>query len=165
MVDFVSIFLRLLDIMISKSCIFCNIIERKLPAEILFEDEYSLAILDVHPIHYGHSLIIPKHHCNSFLDVPEEMYHSIFYSASLVTRALVETYQLEGYNLFSNNGTVAGQSIFHFHLHITPRYENDNIKFLLSLKKYQDGELEQTAEELRKAIQSILQEHKSYDEI
>jgi histidine triad (HIT) family protein len=66
---------------------------------------------------------------------------------------LVQSLKLEGYNLFSNNGTIAGQSVFHFHLHITPRYRDDNIRFVINLKKYSDGEMKQYGVKIRKFIQ------------
>lgn len=133
-------------------CVFCNIISRKIPAEVLFENEQVLAVLDINPIHYGHALIIPKHHCKDFLDLPEETFHSILQAAQIVTRALVHSLKLQGYNLFSNNGTSAGQSVFHFHLHITPRYSDDNIRFILKLKQYSDGEIKRYGNMIRQFI-------------
>ena len=111
-------------------CVFCKIISRTIPAEILYENDHAIAVLDINPIHFGHALILPKVHCNDFLDLPEESYHSILQASKVVTNALVHSLKLEGYNLFSNNGTIAGQSVFHFHLHITPRYRDDNIRFI-----------------------------------
>ncbi len=142
----------------NNQCIFCEIINKRQPAQILYEDEFSIAILDIKPIHFGHTLVIPKKHCTSFLDVPQESYQSILTTASIVTRALVKVYNLEGYNLFSNNGRCAGQSVFHFHLHITPRYSNDNIKFLLNLKEYHNNEIITVGQTLRQEIQLILKE-------
>jgi histidine triad (HIT) family protein len=133
-------------------CIFCKIVAGIIPAEKLYENEYAIAVLDINPIHYGHALIIPKQHCNDFLDLPDETYHSILQAARIITEALVQSLKLEGYNLFSNNGTIAGQSVFHFHLHITPRYSNDNIRFVLNLKKYSDGEMKQYGAAIRKFI-------------
>ncbi|HAV22807.1 MAG: hypothetical protein A2X67_00490 [Ignavibacteria bacterium GWA2_55_11] len=134
-------------------CIFCRIIRHEIPAEILFEDDHVISILDINPIHYGHSLVIPKRHCKDFLELPPECYGSVLTAAHRVTRALVNGLRLDGYNLFTNNGRIAGQSVFHFHLHVTPRYANDNIRFVLELKKYAAGELERTAELLRAELQ------------
>jgi len=134
-------------------CIFCKIISGKIPAEILFEDNHVISLLDINPINFGHALILPKKHCKDFLDLPPESYHNILQAASIVTKALVQSLHLEGYNLFSNNGTIAGQSVFHFHLHITPRYPDDNIRFVLKLKEYPDGELKQFGTIIRQQIQ------------
>ncbi len=120
-------------------CTFCRIVSRELPAEILHEDENVLCILDINPIHFGHALIIPKFHCRDFLDLPQKDLPTIFHAAQVVARAVVSSLQLNGFNIFSNNGRVAGQSVFHFHLHVTPRYDDDNIKFVLKLKSYKNG--------------------------
>ena len=133
-------------------CIFCKIISGEIPAEILYENDHAVAVLDINPIHYGHALILPKDHCNDFMELPDESYHSILQAAKVVTEALVESLKLEGYNLFSNNGTIAGQSVFHFHLHVTPRYRDDNIRFVLNLKKYSDGDLNRYGTMIRKFI-------------
>src|SRR3990167_3507381 len=114
-------------------CVFCDIASRKRPAEILFENDDAICILDINPIHYGHSLVIPKRHCRDFLDVPSGTLGGVMEAARTVARALVQSLNLEGYNIFTNNGAIAGQSVFHFHLHITPRYKNDNITFVLTL--------------------------------
>jgi histidine triad (HIT) family protein len=137
-------------------CVFCKIISKKIPAEILFENEHVLSFLDINPIHFGHALILPKQHCRDFLDLPSEAYHSILQAANIVAKALVQSLQLEGYNLFSNNGLIAGQSVFHFHLHVTPRYAEDNIRFVLKLKEYPDGELKRYGAMIRQHIQQPL---------
>jgi histidine triad (HIT) family protein len=78
------------------------------------------------------------------------------HAAKIIANALVIHYKLEGYNLFSNNGSIAGQSVFHFHLHVTPRYRDDNIRFVLNLKHYGDGEVKVFGDAIRKTIQSSL---------
>ena len=135
-------------------CIFCKIISGEIPAEILYESDHAIAILDINPINFGHALILPRQHCNDFLDLPDEIYRPILEAAKIVTQALVKSLKLEGYNIFSNNGTIAGQSVFHFHLHITPRYRNDNIRFILNLKKYSDGDLKRYGAMIRNSIKS-----------
>lgn len=134
------------------NCIFCSIIARTTPAEILFENEDALCILDINPIHYGHSLVIPKLHCRDFLDLPPASFDGILSAVHTVARATVKSLSLDGFNIFSNNGKIAGQSVFHFHFHITPRYENDNIKFVLELKRYENGAMAEYAEKIRAAI-------------
>ncbi len=136
-----------------ETCIFCKIIKKQIPAEILYENENAIAILDLNPIHYGHSLVIPKMHCAEFTELPENCYHSILDAANVVTKALVRAFELHGYNLFSNNGAIAGQSVFHFHLHVTPRYSNDNIQFILELKKYSDDKMSEYGKKIRQFIQ------------
>ncbi|MEW6061098.1 MAG: HIT family protein [Bacteroidota bacterium] len=118
------------------STIFTKIINREIPAEILFENERIISIIDIMPIHYGHALIIPKKEYPTFLDVPESELGELMVVTQKVARAIVQALNLEGFNFFANNGEVAGQSIFHFHIHVTPRYKGDGISFHRNLKKY-----------------------------
>ena len=134
------------------NCVFCRIIERNVPAEVLYEDDSVICILDINPIHHGHTLVIPKQHCRDFLELPENAYLAVMKAARLVTSALVQEYGLEGFNLFSNNGRIAGQSVFHFHLHVTPRHPGDNIRFVLNLKRYAGTEMEALGGRLRERI-------------
>jgi histidine triad (HIT) family protein len=136
-----------------EDCTFCKIIRRETTAEILYENDDALCILDINPIHYGHTLVIPKRHCQNLLDLPAEAFPGLMTAVHTVARALCNSLNLEGFNVFSNNGRVAGQSVFHFHFHVTPRYHNDNIQFILQLKKYRNGEMAAYAERIRKQIQ------------
>ena len=134
------------------ACIFCRIIAIEIPAEFLFENDCAIAILDVNPIHYGHALVIPKNHHKDFLEVPEKELAGIMHAVHVVSRALVKSFELKGFNFFSNNGAIAGQSVFHFHIHITPRYEGDNIRFVLQLKRYEGDDMKDVASKIRAAI-------------
>lgn len=133
-------------------CIFCDIITRTLPAETLFESEKVISILDINPIHHGHALVIPKVHCTDFLSVPEEDLHEVLRVTQIVARALVDALRLDGFNIFSNNGRIAGQSVFHFHMHVTPRYPDDDIRFVLKLKSYPAGAMADVARRIREHI-------------
>jgi histidine triad (HIT) family protein len=134
------------------NCVFCDIIHHKVPAEILYENADAMAILDIRPIHLGHALIIPKCHCGTFVDVPPSSVNGIMDATRRVAEAMVQSLQLEGFNIFSNNGAIAGQSVFHFHWHVTPRYKNDNIRFELKLKQYSDGEMAMYGQRIRESI-------------
>lgn len=135
-------------------CVFCRIISHTSPAEFLFENEAAIAILDMRPIHFGHALVIPRTHCKTFLELPPESMSGVMEATRRVSLALVSGFKLEGFNIFCNNGEVAGQSVFHFHWHITPRYANDNIRFELTLKKYPDGEMAAHADLIRAHVLS-----------
>jgi len=135
-----------------RDCVFCKIAKHELPAEILYETENVISILDINPIHYGHALVIPKTHCTDFLDVRESDLREVLHAAQSVARAIVESLDLKGFNFFSNNGSIAGQSVFHFHLHVTPRYADDNIRFVLQLKSYGGNSMAQYAERIRKHL-------------
>lgn len=132
-------------------CIFCDIAAKASEAEIIFENEKYIAFLDINPINYGHTLVIPKSHHDNFLTIPatelEEMTKLTQYLAGSVKRAL----KSDGFNIISNNGMSAGQSVFHFHYHIIPRYEKD---FQLRPRtiEYKDSEIESYAEKIREVI-------------
>ena len=133
-------------------CVFCKIIDHSLPAEILYETGRVISILDINPIHHGHALVIPKSHCADFLSIPETDLHEVLHASQLVARALVTCFGLEGFNIFSNNGRIAGQSVFHFHMHVTPRYPDDDIRFVLKLKSYPRGTMEDYARRIRECL-------------
>ncbi len=135
------------------NCIFCNIVQREQPAEILYETDQVLAILDIRPIHYGHVLVIPKVHCVDLLSVPEESFRDLMQVSQLLARAIVRTYDLQGFNVFSNNGRIAGQSVFHFHMHVVPRYPGDAMRFAPMLKSYDGQSMADHGERIRRNIQ------------
>lgn len=135
-------------------CIFCKIVQGDAVAEVLYENEHALAILDINPIHFGHALIFPKRHSETFLTVPQQELPGLIEATQVISKAVVNTFQPEGFNIFSNNGKAAGQSVFHFHFHVTPRYIQDNIKFILQLKQYEAGKMKEFADRLRLQIKS-----------
>ncbi|MCK9209434.1 MAG: HIT family protein [Ignavibacteriaceae bacterium] len=126
--------------------------ERKEKAEILFEDENIISFLDINPFNVGHSLVIPKTHYENFLDVPNDLFGEIFSVVQQLTKGVVHGLQADGYNILSNNGRAAGQSVFHCHFHIIPRFETDGYKFKMDLKKYGNGEMNLIAEKIKSAI-------------
>ena len=137
---------------IMDECIFCKIIQGKSSAEVLYKNDHAVAILDINPIHFGHILVIPTTHALTFIDLPSEELLDIIQATQVVSRAMIESLAPPGFNIFSNNGKVAGQSVFHFHFHITPRYHDDNIQFVLKLKKYQEDQMTEYANRIRQHI-------------
>jgi len=136
------------------NCIFCKVVAGTIPAEILYNGEKVIALLDRYPIHPGHALIIPKVHCVDLLDLPSESFQEIVHTTQTVARALVGSLKLEGFNVFSNNGAIAGQSVFHFHIHITPRFRDDMIRFVHGHDTYAPGEMATYGERIRKHIRT-----------
>ena len=134
-------------------CEFCKIISGESAAEILYANRHAIAILDINPIHFGHALIIPKTHCSTFVEVPECELHDLIVAMKVVSSAIVASLKPPGFNIFSNNGKAAGQSVLHFHFHITPRYSDDNIRFVLDLKKYSHKEMSDYAGRIRGFIE------------
>lgn len=136
----------------SKECIFCRIIRKELPSEVVYETGQVIALLDIHPVHLGHTLVVPKTHCRDLLSVPEADFHELLRVSQLVARGLVSALDLKGFNMFSNNGRIAGQTVFHFHIHITPRYADDRFHLVPQLKSYPDGAMAEYGRKIRQHI-------------
>ncbi len=110
------------------NCIFCRIANGEVPAETLYEDEQFRVILDQGPATKGHALILPKEHYRDFFELPEEMAGDVMKLAKKMVFKMREKFKCEGINLVQNNGDLAGQTVFHFHLHLIPRYDADGQK-------------------------------------
>ena len=104
-------------------CIFCKIIDGSIPSAKIYEDEHVYAFMDIMPLTKGHTLIIPKNHKENVYDLSEEEASNLFKVVPKIASALKESFGPVGMNLLNNNGAPAGQSVFHFHLHFIPRYD------------------------------------------
>ncbi len=134
------------------NCIFCDIISRRESAEILFENDKLISFLDIRPVNFGHALVIPKVHYENFLSVSKEDLCNLIETTQLISDAIVRSLKADGFNIIVNNGTAAGQSVFHFHFHIIPRFKTDDFKFRPLIKKYDDGLIQKYAEKIRLAV-------------
>lgn len=111
------------------SCIFCKIVEGSIPGEKIYEDEHVIAFMDIMPVTKGHVLLIPKTHRENIYEMTEEEAANLFKAAPKIANALKEEFQPAAMNLLQNNGSFAGQSVFHFHMHFIPRYDKtDGVK-------------------------------------
>lgn len=110
--------------MIDTNCIFCKIAAGDIPSATLYEDECFRVILDLGAASKGHALILPKAHFKDVCELPEEWAAKVLPLAAKIGAAMKEALGCAGFNLVQNNGTAAGQTVFHFHMHIIPRYEN-----------------------------------------
>ncbi len=108
-------------------CIFCKIASGEIPSTTIYEDNEFKVFFDVNPASYGHCLIVPKNHYNDIFDMDAETGGKLFGLATAVARALKKELNCDGMNIVQNNGLIAGQTVFHFHLHIIPRYEGDTV--------------------------------------
>ena len=107
------------------NCIFCKIINGEIPSHVLYEDEQFKVILDVNPATKGHALILPKEHYANLYELPEETAADAMKLAQRMMRKMTEKLDCDGFNIVQNNGEAAGQTVFHFHMHLIPRYKND----------------------------------------
>ena len=115
-------------------CIFCKIISGDIPSFKIFEDEQTLAFMDINPANDGHCLVIPKEHARDLYSISEEAMAAVARSARRVAIAVQATLQPEGVNLVQCNGPAAGQSVEHVHMHVLPRREGDELKLNWGIK-------------------------------
>ena len=125
------------------NCIFCKIADGEIPSATLYEDEDFKVILDVAPASEGHALIIPKHHAKDLYDLPDDIAAKVFVLAKKMVTKLAQILECDGYNIIQNNGLVAGQTVFHFHLHMIPRYKSDGLSLAWKPGKLSDRDREE----------------------
>ncbi|MBO5238310.1 MAG: HIT family protein [Lachnospiraceae bacterium] len=138
--------------MAEKDCIFCKIANGEIPSATIYENSDFRVILDVAPANRGHALIIPREHFKDIFDIDALTAGKLFSLATEVARAMKSVLHCDGMNIVQNNGIVAGQTVFHFHLHLIPRYENDNVNIGWQPGDSTPGELQELAKEIRKKI-------------
>ena len=129
-------------------CIFCDIVAGKLPAYKVYEDDLFIAILDRFPVNPGHALLIPKFHAEDLFGLCEKEAPQIMPLAMKIAAKIKETLSPAGFNIMQNNGKAAGQAVFHYHMHIIPRYEGDGVKIHPRSKNVGEQELEEMASKL-----------------
>jgi histidine triad (HIT) family protein len=138
------------------SCVFCAIVAGDAPAVRIYEDDDYLAILDVRPIVRGHTLVIPKKHTTDLTDTPPETIAEMVRIGQRVGRAArVSELKADGNNVVINDGKAAFQSVFHVHLHVTPRKSGDKLSFAKGLVVRHDPDREATGRILRDALAKI----------
>ena len=108
-------------------CIFCKIANGEIPSATLYENEHFRVILDLNPASKGHALILPKGHFTNLYELPDELAAEVLVLAKEVSIKLSEHLKCDGLNIVQNNGSCAGQTVFHFHMHLIPRYKGDKI--------------------------------------
>lgn len=128
--------------MIDNNCIFCKIANGEIPSKTLYEDEEFRVILDLAPVTKGHALILPKSHFKNLYELPDETAQKVMKLAKKMATTMTEKLECDGFNLLQNNNEIAGQTIFHFHMHLIPRYENDNQKIAGNPTEMTQDELE-----------------------
>lgn len=124
------------------ACIFCKIAAGEIPAKTLYEDEEFRVILDLGPATKGHALILPKDHYRNLFELPDEKAGKVMVLAKRMALQMREKLHCDGFNLVQNNEEVAGQTVFHFHMHLIPRYEEDGQVIGWKPGKPDDTELE-----------------------
>ena len=132
-------------------CLFCKIIRGELPSFKVYEDDKTLAFLDIRPVNPGHVLIVPKKHSTDIFEIEESEWDAVMKSTRIVTHALEKALSPDGVNLSMNNRAPAGQAVFHAHVHVLPRFKDDGYKIWIG-KPYAEGKAAEVAEKIRSSI-------------
>lgn len=126
-----------------ENCIFCKIANGEIPAATLYEDEEFRVILDLGPASKGHALILPKTHAANIYELPDDLAGKAMILAKKMALKLTEALKCDGFNIVQNNGETAGQTVFHFHMHLIPRYQGDHVGITWTPGKLSDEDREE----------------------
>lgn len=138
---------------VQNDCIFCKIIAGELPSARVYEDEHTIAFLDINPTAKGHTLVAPKGHYATLLEMPDHLGEALLRALRLVASAVFQETKASGFNCLQNNFRSAGQMVFHSHWHIIPRHDNDGLADWPPGEKYADSdEMQQLARSINSRI-------------
>lgn len=138
--------------MIDSNCVFCKIANGDIPSYTIYEDNDFRVIFDISPATKGHALILPKNHYKNLFELDENVASKALVVAKKVAVALKEELNCDGFNLLQNNEEIAGQTVFHFHIHLIPRYDNDTVKFTTVPGKIDESEAIALAEKIKNRL-------------
>jgi histidine triad (HIT) family protein len=109
----------------SADCVFCRVIAGDLPASVVYEDDRAVAFLDIFPVHEGHTLVVPRDHAADLRDCPADLAAHLFAVGARLAPSIVAATGADGFNIWTAAGPAAGQTVFHLHLHVLPRFAGD----------------------------------------
>ena len=133
-----------------ENCIFCKILAGEIPSTAVYEDDFK-AILDVNPAARGHVIILPKNHAANIYELPDEDASKIMVVAKKIATAIEKAYHCDGVNILQNNGEAAGQTVFHLHVHVIPRFKGDTVNI-----GWKQGDMPEDLDAICKEIQAQL---------
>jgi len=135
------------------NCIFCKIVNKEIPATVIFEDDDVLVFMDIGPIIKGHALVISKKHYDPVTDTPDDVLTKLHLTAKRVAQAQMDEFGSSGVNIMQNNGKAAGQEVPHIHVHVIPRFNDDGHHWNWNAKKYENvEEMNELADKLRSKL-------------
>jgi histidine triad (HIT) family protein len=133
----------------AEDCIFCKIVAGELPSEIVREDEHTVAFMDINPWTRGHALVIPRSHSRNLYEVGEDDLRHTSSAAKQLALRMRERLRCDGVNLLNASEPAAWQTVFHFHMHVIPRYDDDPLQLPVRPRQAAQAELAEVASELR----------------
>jgi len=130
-------------------CVFCKLIARQIPASVVFEDEATLAFMDLGQVNPGHVLVASKAHAANVYELDDAQAAAVFRTAARMARAVRAAFDPPGLSIYQANGKPAGQTVFHFHLHVLPRHEGDGMQLVWPVKNPPRERLEEYCAQIR----------------
>ncbi|MSP96332.1 MAG: HIT family protein [Betaproteobacteria bacterium] len=131
-------------------CVFCKIVAGQIPSTRVHEDEHTLAFMDLGPVNPGHVLVAVKKHAANIFELDDTQSAAVALASARVARAIREAFRPEGLSIYQANGKAAGQTVFHYHVHLLPRHEADGMELIWPVKNRSRETLEGYAERIRK---------------
>jgi histidine triad (HIT) family protein len=133
----------------AEDCLFCGIVEGSIPSQTIDSDEHTVAFMDIAPATPGHALVVPRRHSSDLLEIDQEDLSATVLAAQRLARRMNEVLEADGVNLLNSCGAVAWQTVFHFHIHVVPRYADDPLKLPWIPEEGDQDEIGRIAERLR----------------
>ena len=130
-------------------CIFCKIINKEIPADIVHETSNFIVFLDLNPVNQGHCLVVPKHHCLDIFDIPDELAEDMMLMVKRTSAAIQAAVHADGINVGMNNKAAAGQVVLHVHVHVIPRFKGDGLEDW-ARKKLSSDVMKETSDSIKK---------------
>jgi histidine triad (HIT) family protein len=130
-------------------CLFCKIVAGEIPATVVASDERTVSFMDINPATRGHALVVPREHTRDLLEIEPEDLAAVAQAGQRLARTVVETLDAAGVNLINSCGAPAWQTVFHFHLHVIPRYEDDPLRLPWTPAPGDMDEIRATGEQLK----------------
>jgi histidine triad (HIT) family protein len=134
---------------VASDCLFCGIVAGDVPAQIVDSDEHTVAFMDINPATRGHSLVVPRQHSTGLFDIGEDDLEHTIVAAQRLARRIDETLEPDGFNLLNSCRPAAWQTVFHFHIHVIPRYDQDPLKLPWIPRGGDSDEIARVAEQIR----------------
>ena len=133
-------------------CVFCKIVSKLIASTIVWEDDWTLAFMDIGSVNPGHVLVACKAHVDSIFGLHERQAATVFQTTTRVAKAVNTAFSPPGVSVYQANGRAAGQTVFHFHIHVVPRHEGDGMDLVWPVKNPPRAALEDAAGRIRKAL-------------
>ena len=133
-------------------CVFCRIVARQIPATVVHEDEHTLAFMDLGQVNPGHVLVAVKRHAENLYALDEAQAGAVLRAAARVARAIRDAFAPQGLSVYQANGKAAGQTVFHYHVHLVPRHEGDGMALTWPVKNPPREKLEEYAKKIKASL-------------